>query len=240
MSGMFKACSDNNISHFLCVSIDMENVHAVKQLAREHDSVFASVGLHPNETDGHEPSVEELLQLADDPKVVAIGETGLDYFRSEGDLDWQRLRFRTHIQAARECNKPLIIHTRESTADVLEILKAEKAHEVGGVMHCFVDDWETAQQAMDLNFMVSISGIVTFKNATQVKDVATRVPADRLLVETDSPYLAPVPKRGKPNYPSYVHYVAECVAELRGVPLSQLAMQTTDNFFKLFPLAQRV
>lgn len=237
MAAMLADARAAGVGGFLCVSIDMENVGTVKELAARHDQVWASVGVHPNETGGPEPDMEALLSLADDPNVVAIGETGLDYFRSEGDLDWQRDRFRRHIRVARECGKPLIIHTRESTPDVLAILREEKADEVGGVMHCFVDDWASAQAAMDMNFYISISGIVTFRNAAQVKDVASRVPEQRLLVETDSPYLAPVPKRGKPNYPAYTHYVAEHVAELRQTSLENIARTTTDNFFRLFSAA---
>jgi len=236
LAAMLDQASANDVQKFLCVSIDMENVHAVKSMAAEHACVFASVGTHPNETETPEPSVDELLRLADDPKVIAIGETGLDYFRSEGDLEWQRERFRRHIAAARSCRKPLIIHTRDSGADVLAMLREEKAADVGGVMHCFVDDWDAAQQAMDMDFYISFSGIVTFKNAAQVQDVARRVPLERMLVETDSPYLAPVPKRGKPNYPAYTRYVAEYIAGLRGISYQELADATTSNFHNLFSL----
>ncbi|HID49558.1 MAG TPA: TatD family deoxyribonuclease, partial [Chromatiales bacterium] len=171
--------------------------------------------------------------------VVAIGETGLDYFRSEGDLEWQRDRFRRHIEVARQSGKPLIIHMRDATEDTLRVMREEKADEIGGVMHCFVEDWEIAKQALDLNFYLSFSGIVTFNSAKALKEVARQVPADRYLVETDAPYLAPVPNRGKPNQPAWVRYVAEHVAELRGETLESVAATTTDNFYTLFRQARR-
>ncbi len=236
LGAMLDQAIEQDVRRFLCVSIDMENVLVVKGMAARYDCVYASVGIHPNETDTPELTVDDLLQLAADDKVIAIGETGLDYFRSEGDLDWQRDRFRRHIAAARDCRKPLIIHTRESGADVLQMLRTEHAADVGGVMHCFVDDWEAAQQAMDMNFYISFSGIVTFKNAAQVQDVARRVPLERMLVETDSPYLAPVPMRGKPNYPAYTRYVAEYIAQMRGISYEELARVTTRNFNQLFQL----
>lgn len=222
------------VGHMLCVSINMNNFAAVKDTAKKYDFVSASVGVHPNETEGHDPSVEELLALSDDDDIVAIGETGLDYFRSEGDLSWQHDRFRRHIQVSRETRKPLIIHMRDATDDTLRILREEKADEVGGVMHCFVEDWEVAQRALDLNFMISFSGIVTFKNAQALQLVAKNVPEDKMLVETDSPYLAPVPYRGKSNQPAYVVQVAEKVAELRGITVAEVAELTTKNYIKLF------
>jgi TatD DNase family protein len=222
------------VGHMLCVSINMNNFEAVKQTAKNYDFVSASVGVHPNETEGHDPSVDELLHLADDDDIVAIGETGLDYFRSEGDLTWQHDRFRRHIQVSRETKKPLIIHMRDATEDTLRILKEEKADEVGGVMHCFVEDWEVAQRALDLNFMISFSGIVTFKNAQALQLVAQKVPQEKMLVETDSPYLAPIPYRGKSNQPAYVVNVAEKVAELRGISVDEVAELTTKNYVNLF------
>ena len=222
------------VGHMLCVSINMDNFHAVKDTAKKYSFVSASVGVHPNETEGHDPSVNELLELADDEDIVAIGETGLDYFRSEGDLTWQHDRFRRHIQVSRETKKPLIIHMRDATEDTLRILKEEKGDEVGGVMHCFVEDWEVAQRALDLNFMISFSGIVTFKNAQALQLVAQNVPQDKMLVETDSPYLAPVPFRGKSNQPAYVVQVAEKVAELRGISVAEVAEITTKNYINLF------
>lgn len=231
---------DAGVGHMLCVSVDMEDYPQVQALAQQHDNVFASVGVHPNHKDGHEPSVQELVTQAQAAEVVAIGETGLDYFRSEGDLDWQRDRFRRHIAAAKESGKQLIIHTREAAEDTLQIMQEENARDIGGVMHCFAEDWDVAKRAMDMNFYISFSGIVTFKSAHTLRDVATRVPADRMLVETDCPYLAPVPHRGKTNEPSYVRYVAECVADLRKESYETIADNTSNNFFTLFNTAQRI
>ncbi|MCW9025494.1 MAG: TatD family hydrolase [Gammaproteobacteria bacterium] len=237
-NGSFDAALDNardhDVGHMLCVCIDLEHFEDVLTPAQKYDFISASVGVHPNEQEGREPSVDELVKLSANPDVVAIGETGLDYFRSEGDLSWQQDRFRRHIHAAKETNKPLIIHMRDATEDTLRILKEEKADEVGGVMHCFVENWEIAQQAMDLNFHISFSGIVTFNSAKELKEVARVMPLDRMLVETDSPYLAPVPFRGKSNQPAYVKYVAEHIAELRGCDYSEIAETTTNNYFKLF------
>ncbi len=228
--------NEQGVSDFLCVCIDMEHYPAVKALAQQFDHVFASVGVHPNHHDGHEPTVEELLAEAKAQKVVAIGETGLDYFRSEGDLDWQRDRFRRHIDAAKQCGKPLIIHTREAQKDTIDIMQAENAREAGGVMHCFTEDWDMAKSALDMGFYISFSGIVTFNSAKQIQAVARKVPSDRILIETDSPYLAPVPHRGKPNQPAYVRHVAEYIAELRNEPLEKIAAQTTQNFIDLFSI----
>ncbi len=226
------------ISHMLCVCVQLETFDGVRQAALDFDNVFASVGVHPNSDESaREPSLEELLILGRDDIVVAIGETGLDYFRSEGDLDWQRERFRCHIRAARQLAKPLIIHTREAAVDVIKILREEHAQDVGGVMHCFVDDWETACAAMDLGFYISISGIVTFKSAGALREVASKVPLERLLIETDSPWLAPVPRRGKQNEPAYVRYTAEFLADLRNIELDELARTTSKNFFDLFKLS---
>jgi len=236
---ILNTASDLSVSHMLCVSVDLDSYPQILQLARKYKHIFASVGLHPNTKVTQEPSTEKLAELASATEVIAIGETGLDYFRSEGNLDWQRQRFRTHIQAAKKVRKPLIIHSREAKVDVIQILKEEGANEVGGVMHCFVDDWQTAQQAMELDFYISFSGIVTFKNAKEVQRVAKKVPLERLLIETDSPYLAPVPYRGKPNQPAYVRHVAEFLAELRGQEYELIADQTTANFFKLFKHAQK-
>jgi len=222
------------VEHMLCVSIDLETYPEILSLAEQHDCIYASVGVHPNTTLQEEVSQEILIDLAANEHVIAIGETGLDYFRSEGDLEWQRERFRTHIRAAKSVNKPLIIHTRDVGDDITRILQEEGADEVGGVMHCFVEDWEIAQKAMDLNFYISFSGIVTFKNAREVQEVAKQVPLERLLVETDSPYLTPTPYRGKPNQPGFTRYVAEFIAELKGISYEEVAEQTTTNFFNLF------
>jgi TatD DNase family protein len=222
------------IEHMLCVSVSLERFEPMMALIRPHAQVSASVGVHPDGTDVTEPDVEQLASLADNDKVVAIGETGLDYYRVEGDVEWQRERFRRHIRAARDINKPLIVHTRSAREDTLRILSEERAADCGGVLHCFTEDWAMAQSAMEMNFYVSFSGIVTFKNAQDLKEVARRMPAERLLVETDSPYLAPVPKRGKSNQPAYVRYVAEYIAELRGETIESVAKVTTDNFYRLF------
>lgn len=234
LNEIIATAADHGVIHMLCVSIDLDTFPAIVELARTHSMISASVGVHPNSDVDHEPLAEELAQLGSQPEVVAIGETGLDYFRSPEDSAWQQQRLRMHIRAARRVNKPLIIHNRDSTEDVLRILREEHADEVGGVMHCFVEDWHTARAALDLNFYISFSGIVTFKNAQQVQEVARQVPRDRLLVETDSPYLAPVPFRGKANQPAYVKHVAAFLARLRQEDFADFANQTTANFFNLF------
>ncbi|KMY85342.1 putative deoxyribonuclease YcfH [Candidatus Paraburkholderia calva] len=232
------------VSQALCVSVDLETLPSVLDIAERCDNIFASVGVHPDHEDMREPSVAELVELARHPKVCAIGETGLDYYRLEGrsieDMEWQRERFRTHIRVAHLTDKPLIIHTRSSSADTLRIMKEERAEVLGGVMHCFTEPWDVAEQALAQNFHISLSGIVTFKNAKDVQDVARRVPIERLLIETDSPYLAPVPYRGKPNEPAYVSYVGRFIAQLRETTDEELAQATTDNFFRLFKIARPV
>lgn len=236
LDNALRFAADNGVGRILCVAIDMGNVQTVIDIAQCYPQVYASIGVHPNEQGGHEPSVEELLQLAAQEKVIAIGETGLDYFRSEGDLAWQHQRFRNHIAAAKESGKPLIIHCREAREDTMRILAEEGADKVGGIMHCFVEDLATAERAMELGFYISFSGIVTFKNAVELQAVAKMVPAERLLVETDAPYLAPVPHRGKSNQPAYVRHVAQFLADLRGVSFEAIAEQTTANFNRLFTL----
>ncbi len=217
----------------------METFPQIRDLAHAHRQIYASVGVHPNERDGADPPVEELVASAADARVVAIGETGLDYYRTQGSVDWQQARFRRHIQAARTSGKPLIIHTREAAPDTLRIMAEEGAADIGGVMHCFTESWEVARAALDMNFYISFSGIVTFRNAERLREVALQVPADRLLVETDAPYLAPVPYRGKTNEPAYVRHVAECLATLRRESFDTIAEQTTRNFFSLFPTQPR-
>ncbi|NTZ07393.1 TatD family hydrolase [Burkholderia metallica] len=233
---------EHDVTHALCVSVDFETLPDVLAIAEAHDNVYASVGVHPDHEDMHEPTLAELVELAAHPKVVAIGETGLDYYRLEGrsiaDMEWQRERFRTHIRAATATMKPLIIHTRSSSEDTLRIMAEEHADVPGGVMHCFTEPWAVAEQALAQNFHISLSGIVTFKNATDVQDVARRVPLDRLLIETDSPYLAPVPYRGKPNEPAYVSHVGRFIASERGIAVEALADATTQNFFRLFKIAR--
>lgn len=224
------------VKYFLNVCIDLQNFPAVKKIAEHYPNVYATVGLHPNEKVTAEPQAENFIELAQHPKIIGIGETGLDYYRSSGDLEWQRERFRQHIQAAKVLQKPLIVHSRDARKDTIDILKQTTAQDVGGIMHCFTEDWAMAKQALDLNFYISFSGIVTFKNAIALQEVAKQVPADRILIETDSPYLAPVPMRGKSNEPAYVRYVAEFLATLRQVGFNEFAQQTTENFKRLFKL----
>ena len=235
---LLAAMREHAVTHALCISVDLPAWPGVLAIAQSHANLYATAGVHPDYVDTPEPSVAELVAMAQADKVVAIGETGLDYFRLEGNLDWQRERFRTHIRAAREVGKPLVIHTRAAAVDTLAIMREERAGEVGGVMHCFTETWEVAQAAIDLGFHISFSGIVTFKNAVELKDVARRLPQERMLIETDSPYLAPVPYRGKRNQPAWVRYVGEAIAELRGVPVATIAHATSDNFFNLFRIVR--
>jgi TatD DNase family protein len=222
------------VGHMLCVSIDLEHYAEMRNLIEPYPRVFVSVGVHPNERSRRDPSPDELVELSTDARNVAIGETGLDYYRSQGDLSWQHQRFRNHILAAKACGKPLIVHTREARKDTLRILAEEGARDAGGVLHCFTESWEMARAALDLGLYISFSGIVTFNTADDLRKVAAKVPLDRLLIETDSPYLAPVPHRGKPNEPKFVSAVAQCVAGLRGMAVDELAGVTRDNFFRLF------
>jgi TatD DNase family protein len=235
-SNFMQAATEQHIEQMLCISIDLETYPAMVELVKPYANISLSVGVHPNVDEGQDPSAKELIKLAENPRVIAIGETGLDYFRSEGDLTWQHERFARHIEAAKQTQKPLIIHTREAAQDTLRILKEQGAEEVGGVIHCFTEDWKFAQEAMDLNFYISFSGIVTFKNARSIQDVAKKVPSNRYLIETDSPYLAPVPFRGKPNYPMYVRHVAQYVADLRGLSVIDVEKQTNENFRRLFAI----
>ena len=234
------AMSTAGVGYALCAGVSLERFPGLISLVESHPRLFAAVGVHPDEREGAEPDIDTLVGLARHPKVVAIGETGLDYFRIEGDLGWQQARFRTHIRAAREAGKPLIIHTRSAAADTLRLMREEEAALAGGVMHCFTETLEVAQAALEMGFLISFSGIVTFKNAQGLKDVARRLPIDRILIETDSPYLAPIPHRGKTNEPAYVLHVAQEIAALRGISLEELAHASTENFFRLFPAAARV
>ena len=224
----------NDVAAALCVSVNLEKFPQMLALAEQHPNIFASAGVHPDYEGVEEPDVARLAKLAQHPKVIAIGETGLDYFRLKGDLEWQRVRFRNHIRAARECGKPLIVHTREAAADTLRIMTEENAAEAGGVMHCFTETWEVAEAALALGFYISFSGIVTFKSAKQIKEVAQRMPLERILIETDAPYLAPAPHRGKLNQPAYVKHVAEEIAALRGISTEEAGRCTTENFMRLF------
>jgi TatD DNase family protein len=226
--------SEARVTHAMCISVTYPEWPRVAALADQYPNIYATAGVHPDYEDIEEPTVASLLERAAHPKVQAIGETGLDYYRLQGDLEWQRERFRTHIRAARECAKPLVIHTRSASEDTLKIMREEKAHEAGGVMHCFTETWDVAAAAMDMGFHISFSGIVSFKNAVQLQEVAKRVPLDRMLIETDSPYLAPVPYRGKRNEPSFVPHVATAIAKLRGTDAETIGSTTSRNFFSLF------
>lgn len=236
---LLKSMESNHVGWALCAGVTLERFPTMLDIVRSASNLFAAVGVHPDtEEDAREADLDTLLQLAENQKVIAIGETGLDYYRLTGDLEWQRERFRTHIRAAKQCGKPLIIHTRAAAADTVRLLREEGAEQVGGVFHCFTETAEVARQALDLGFHISFSGIVTFKNAVDLKAVAQWVPLDRLLVETDSPYLAPVPYRGKTNQPAYVLHVAEEIARLRELPLETVAQASTENFFRLFSHAK--
>ena len=222
-----------SVDKFLCVCIDLEHFDDVHTLSKSYPNIYCSVGVHPTETNCKDPSIEELLEYAKSNRVIAIGETGLDYFHVRKDqADWQRDRFRRHIAASNQSGKPMIIHMRDSKEDTIEILSREKAQK--GVMHCFAEDLETAEAAIDLGFYISFSGILTFKSAQDLREVAKQIPTERILIETDSPYLTPVPYRGKPNSPAYTYYVAEKLAEIRNTTIGEIAKVTTQNFNQLF------
>ncbi|MGH8636913.1 MAG: TatD family hydrolase [Burkholderiales bacterium] len=233
IAGVLERMAANGVTHALCVSVNLEDFPRILKLARSHPNIFASAGVHPDHT-GAEPSESQLCSAGSEERVVAIGETGLDYYRAAGDLEPQRERFRRHIRVARALGKPLIIHCRQAAEDLLRIMDEEGAAEAGGVMHCFTESWEVASRAMAMNFYISFSGIVTFRNAAALREVAMQVPLERMLVETDSPYLAPVPHRGKTNEPAFVRHVAEAIAQVRGESLRQLCVATTANFNRLF------
>lgn len=228
---------NERVAAALCIGVSLERLPGVMALAEAYENIFASVGVHPEQQDGDEPDMETLVRLAKHRRVLGIGETGLDYYWHKDKPEWQRERFRTHVRAAKELRKPLIIHTREAAEDTLRIMREEGAETVGGVMHCFTETQSVADSALSLGFHISFSGIVTFKNARQIKEVAKSVPLDRILVETDAPYLAPVPYRGKVNEPAYVRYVAEEIAELRGIGIDDFERVTTENFCRLFGVA---
>ncbi len=225
-----------NVSRALCISVQLEDFPNVHALATAHDNLWATAGVHPDYEDITEPTVEKLLELAALPKVIGIGETGLDYFRLKGDLSWQRNRFRVHLQAANACNKPVIVHTRAAGDDTLAILAEEGVQHCGGVIHCFTETLDFAKKALDLGMFVSFSGIVSFKNAADLREVARYVPLDRILIETDSPYLAPVPHRGKTNEPSFVPHVAQVIAKEKNLDINEVGQQTSRNFDQLFRL----
>lgn len=226
------------VQNAMCISVDMPDFPNVLALAEAHEQLYATVGTHPDYEDTPEPTEDQLVELAKHPKVLAIGETGLDYYRmgdkTYADMEWQRDRFRTHIRAAIRANKPLIIHTRSASEDTIKIMKEEGASKVAGVMHCFTESWEVAQAAMYLGFYISFSGIVTFKSAKDLQATCQQVPLERMLIETDSPYLAPIPNRGKTNEPAWVAHVGQFIADLKGVPVETVAKHTTENFKTLF------
>ena len=232
---VLEAMAANGVVGAMAIGVNLEDFPRVLAIAEAHPHIFASVGVHPEYSDCSGPGEATLIRLADHPKMIAIGETGLDYYWQKEKPEWQRERFRRHIRAAVALGKPLVIHTRDSAEDTLRVLREEGAERVGGIMHCFTETWAVADQALELGFHLSFSGIVTFKNAQTVKEVASRAPLDRILVETDSPYLAPVPYRGKLNQPAYVRYVAAELAALRGIPVEEVARATTENFLNLFP-----
>ena len=225
---------NHHISHALCVSVTLDKIDEILSLANKYSNIYASVGVHPDYENIEEPDIDTLYRYSKEKKVVAIGETGLDYFRLKGDLSWQRERFRTHIRAAIKSSLPLIVHTRNAQEDTIKIMREEGADSTTGVMHCFTESYEMAKQAIDLGFYISFSGIITFKNAESLRDTVKKIPIENILIETDSPYLAPVPNRGKLNEPANVIYVAEKIAELKGISIEEVAEITTNNFFTLF------
>ncbi|MBK1890781.1 TatD family hydrolase [Undibacterium sp. 14-3-2] len=241
MPEIMQKMADNGVTHALCVSVDLPDFPQVLALAEQYPHIYASVGVHPDYEDTPEPSAEQLVELAQHPRIIAIGETGLDYFRLKGDLEWQRERFRQHIRASRLSRKPLIIHTRAAAEDTIRILREEGAGTadggVAGVMHCFTESLEVALAAIEMGFYISFSGILTFKSAKDLQAVAKALPLDRILIETDSPYLAPMPHRGKMNEPGFVRHVGEFLADLKGVSVTEVQETTTKNFFKLFQFA---
>ncbi len=234
---LLQTIEGDGVTRMLCIGVNLESFEEMHQRIAAHDQIFCTAGVHPDYEDVQEPSVDTLCKLAERDKVVAIGETGLDYFHQSGDLDWQRQRFVTHIEAARACSLPLVIHTRDAREDTLALLRKHQAQEVGGVLHCFTEDWEMARAAIELDFYISISGIVTFHQAQNVRDMAQQIPLERLLIETDAPWLSPAPYRGKTNHPGRVRLVAEKLAEIRGESLETLARTTFQNANNLFDLS---
>jgi len=237
LDAVIAQAKENSVDHIVCIAIDRDSCAEVLNIAQQYPNMSASAGIHPNvaPTADETLTVEQLVTLADHNEIIAIGETGLDYFRSEGDLEWQRDRFRVHIEAAKQTSKPLVIHTREAREDTMDILEQENAQQAGGIIHCFTENWQTAQRALDIGFYISLSGIVTFKSAKELQDVAKKLPLERILIETDAPYLAPMPHRGKTNKPAFVKHVAEFLAELRGDTVENIAQATSENFHRLFP-----
>jgi TatD DNase family protein len=237
LDAVLEFARSRGVEKFLCVGISLENADAVVEIASKYEDVVCSVGIHPLDVESGLAGVDELIAMAERPKVVALGETGLDYYYSTDTKETQQQSFIAHLQAAGQVGLPVIVHTRDAREDTIQLIQEYGNPQTAGVLHCFTESWEMAKAALDLNYYISLSGIVTFKNAEDLRDVARKLPLDRLLVETDSPYLAPIPYRGKPNIPAYVREVAEFIAELRGISYEQLAEITTENFLRLFPRA---
>ncbi|PJE79923.1 putative metal-dependent hydrolase YcfH [invertebrate metagenome] len=236
LDGVIHAARAAGVHNMLCVSVDISNAEAVTQLAREYEDVYAAVGIHPLDCQPGDQNLARLEELLGEPKVVALGEIGLDYHYSPDNKSLQKSVFAEQLELAKEQEKPVIVHTREARKDTLELIRIHGCRQSAGVLHCFTESWEMAKAAMDMNYCISFSGIVTFKNAEDIRDVVRKMPLDRLLIETDSPYLAPVPFRGKPNEPAYVVEVGRFIAELKGVTVDQLSTQVEMNFNRLFKL----
>lgn len=230
-SKLLEVVKQNDVEHMLCVCIDLYGFDAMYEVVKNYDQISLSAGMHPTHAIGDALTVDKIIQYVTKDKVVAVGETGLDYFYQKDKPEWQRLRFRHHIEAAKSVSKPVIVHTRDAQKDTIDIIKEESAKDCGGVIHCFTEDWEFAKKALDENFYLSFSGIATFKTAEQIREVIRKVPENRFLIETDSPYLAPVPMRGKQNQPAYVKYVAECVAKERKISIEDVALISKQNFY---------
>ncbi|MDP5208269.1 TatD family hydrolase [Microbulbifer sp. 2205BS26-8] len=237
INAVLELARKRGVGRFLCVGVSLENADTVVEIASRHEDVVCSVGVHPLDVESGLAGVDVLIKMAERPKVVALGETGLDYYYSTENKKVQQQSFAAHLEAAGRAMLPVIVHTRDAREDTINLIRAYGNLETAGVLHCFTESWEMAKAALDLNYYISLSGIVTFKNAQALRDVACKLPLDHLLVETDSPYLAPVPYRGKPNIPAYVREVAQFIADLRGIPYEQLAEMTTENFFRLFSRA---
>ena len=236
METLLQQAADDGVEHMLCVCIDLHEFDTMYAVVKKYKQISVSAGMHPTHSVGESLSVDEILKYVRREEVVAVGETGLDFFYQKDKPDWQKNRFRYHIEAAKQVNKPVIVHTRDAAKDTINIIKEESAKDCGGVIHCFTEDWDFAKKSLDENFYISFSGIATFKTAEQIREVVRKVPADRFLIETDSPYLAPVPKRGKQNYPGYVKYVAECVAKERGVSVEEVAELSKKNYYQFLGL----
>ena len=236
MDVLMKQAAEDGVEHMLCVCIDLHEFDAMYDTVKNFKQVSVSAGMHPTHAVGESLSVDEIVNYVSRNEVVAVGETGLDFFYQKDQPDWQKNRFRYHIEAAKKVNKPVIVHTRDAAKDTVNIIKEESARDCGGVIHCFTEDWDFAKKSLDENFYISFSGIATFKTAEQIREVVRKVPADRFLIETDSPYLAPVPKRGKQNYPGYVKYVAECVAKERGISIEEVAELSKRNYYQFLSL----